>query len=165
MPKIDIPHLKDYSSPSLDGFFQTIQDAFEREQAEAHTPDAMESLRIRWVGRKQGLMNQIGEVLKRAPVEARKDAGTRFNRLKERILKAQIMQHPKQTLDAVEAVPDASPNVPDAIDVTLPGIRPARGAEHPLLRTMQEIVSVSSVWDTRSVSGRRSKPITTILSR
>ncbi len=164
MPKIDIPQLKDYSSSSLDGFFQSIKDLFEQEAANVHTLDELENLRIRWIGRKQGLMNQIGDVLKRAPAEARKDVGTRFNTLKAEV-------EPRCDLNAIRASKSSvsktfATNAPgtiaviseglarvgidygvveqtgQSIDITLPGIRPTLGAEHPLIRTMQEIVRV-----------------------
>ena len=42
-------------------------------------------MRIRWIGRKQGLLTRVSEVLKSAPPETRKDAGKRFNALKSAI--------------------------------------------------------------------------------
>ena len=46
------------------------------------TVEAVEQLRIRWIGRKQGLLMRVGEVLKGAPPEARREVGKRFNALK-----------------------------------------------------------------------------------
>ena len=45
----------------------------------------VEQLRIRWIGRKQGLLTRVGEVLKGAPPEAREEVGKRFNALKSAI--------------------------------------------------------------------------------
>ncbi|MHB1936933.1 MAG: phenylalanine--tRNA ligase subunit alpha [Acidobacteriaceae bacterium] len=167
MPKIDIPHLKDYSSLSLDGFFQAIQDSFEQEAAEVQTLDELEDLRIRWVGRKQGLINQVGDVLKHSPAEARKDVGRRFNALKAEIeprcdpnairasMNTAAREFDSATARAKTAIAkgltgfgidyaaiEQARQAPHAIDITLPGIRPTHGAEHPLIRTMQEIVRV-----------------------
>ncbi len=130
MPPPEIPELKDYSSAALDQFFSGILEQFHRDSVSASSAEALEQLRIRWVGRKQGLLTKVGEVLKGAPAEARRDVGQRFNALKSKI-------EAGLTLDAVSA-----PAATESIDITLPGTRRTLGAEHPLIRTMNEIVSV-----------------------
>ncbi len=129
---IEIPELKDYSPASLDSFFSTVLAQFDHDAAAATSANAIEQLRIRWIGRKQGLLTRVGEVLKGAPPEARREAGMRFNTLKAAI---EPRCDPAQT--AATAPPSDA-----AIDITLPGTRRALGAEHPLIRTMNEIVSV-----------------------
>ena len=81
----EIPELKDYSSDSLDSFFSVILAQFDQDAASAVTGEALEQLRIRWIGRKQGLLTRVGEVLKGAPAEARREVGQRFNALKSDI--------------------------------------------------------------------------------
>jgi phenylalanyl-tRNA synthetase alpha chain len=130
MPPSEIPELHDYSPPSLDTFFSVILEQFDRDAVVADTAEAIEQLRIRWIGRKQGLLTRIGEVLKDAPPEARREVGKRFNALKSAI---EPRCDPQQTPAA---------RADDSIDITLPGTRRALGAEHPLIRTMNEIVSV-----------------------
>ena len=130
MPPPEIPELKDYSSASLDSFFSAILAQFDQDAAAAETAEALEQLRIRWIGRKQGLLTRVGEVLKGAPPEARREVGQRFNALKSTI-------EPRCELDLKLA-----PATNESIDITLPGTRRALGAEHPLIRTMNEIVSV-----------------------
>jgi phenylalanyl-tRNA synthetase alpha chain len=130
MPPVEIPELHDYSPASLDSFFSVILAQFDQDAAAADTAEALEQLRIRWIGRKQGLLTKVGEVLKGAPAEARRDVGQRFNALKSTI-------EPRCGLDLKPA-----PSANDAIDITLPGTRRTVGAEHPLIRTMNEIVSV-----------------------
>jgi phenylalanyl-tRNA synthetase alpha chain len=131
MPPIEIPALKDYSPGALDGFFSGILAQFDQDAAAATTVEAVEHLRIRWIGRKQGLLTRVSEVLKGAPPEARREAGIRFNALKSAI-------EPRCDPGQLKATAP----VTDAIDITLPGTRRALGAEHPLVRTMHEIVSV-----------------------
>jgi phenylalanyl-tRNA synthetase alpha chain len=126
----EIPELKDYSSASLDNFFSVILAQFDQDAAKAVSVEALEQLRIRWIGRKQGLLTRVGEVLKGAPAESRREVGQRFNALKSTI-------EPRCELDLKPA-----PRADEAIDITLPGTRRALGAEHPLIRTMNEIVSV-----------------------
>ena len=59
--------------------------SFEQDAATAVSSDAVEQLRVRWIGRKQGLLTRVGEVLKGAPAEARREVGKRFNALKSAI--------------------------------------------------------------------------------
>jgi hypothetical protein len=54
MPPIEIPELKDYSPGSLDSFFSAILAQFDQDAAAADSAEAVEQLRIRWIGRKQG---------------------------------------------------------------------------------------------------------------
>jgi phenylalanyl-tRNA synthetase alpha chain len=133
MPPVEIPELHDYSPASLDSFFSVILAQFDQDHAAADTVEAIEQLRIRWIGRKQGVLTRVGEVLKGAPSEARREVGKRFNALKAAI-------EPRCDLEQMPAA--RTPGADEAIDITLPGTRRALGAEHPLIRTMNEIVSV-----------------------
>ena len=133
MPPFELPELhNDYSPGSLEGYFAAILTLFEQEAAAAETAEAVEQLRIRWIGRKQGLLMRVSEVLKSAPADARREAGKRFNALKSAI---EPRCDPQQ-MQAREATSS------QAIDITLPGTRRTLGAEHPLIRTMNEIVAV-----------------------
>ena len=134
MPSTDIPELKDYSAASLDGFFSAILAQFDQDAAVAGSVEAVEQLRIRWIGRKQGLLTRVGELLKDVPAEARREVGKRFNALKSAI-------EPRCDPEGIP-VRGASGEASEAIDITLPGTRRALGAEHPLIRTMNEIVTV-----------------------
>jgi phenylalanyl-tRNA synthetase alpha chain len=131
MPPIEIPELNDYSPASLDNFFGQILAQFDQDAATADSVEAVEQLRIRWIGRKQGMLTRVSEVLKGAPPEARREVGKRFNAVKSAI---------EPRCDPEQA--KATAVVTDAIDITLPGTRRALGTEHPLIRTMNEIVSV-----------------------
>ncbi len=129
-----IPTLESYESGSLDAAFRSLSQELVEEEAALRTLDDREQFRLRWLGRKQGRLKSISDAwLKTAPPEARKALGLHFNQLKQQI---------EQALEA----DSGSGHVPtadgDAIDITLPGIRPELGAEHPLIRTMHEIVSV-----------------------
>jgi phenylalanyl-tRNA synthetase alpha chain len=141
MPPIEIPALTDYSPGSLDSFFSGILAQFDRDAAAVDSVEAVEQLRIRWIGRKQGLLTRIGEGLKNAPAEARREVGKRFNALKSAI---EPGCDPEQMRAALAARPSERPGADghEAIDITLPGTRRALGAEHPLIRTMNEIVTV-----------------------
>jgi phenylalanyl-tRNA synthetase alpha chain len=127
MPPIEIPALPDYSSGSLDSFFQEVLDLFNQD---ATATSSIEELRIRWMGRKQGLLTQVGDLVKSAPAASRGDFGKRFNALKKAI---EPRCDEQQTAGQV---------ISDSIDITLPGTRRPLGAEHPLVRMTNEIVSV-----------------------
>ena len=99
---------------------------------------------MRWIGRKQGLLTRVGEVLKGAPAEARRLVGQRFNALKAAIEPRCDPQQIKPTGPAA-----------GTIDITLPGTRRGLGAEHPLIRTMNEIVSVFAAMGYSVGSGAR----------
>jgi phenylalanyl-tRNA synthetase alpha chain len=120
MSSTQIPTLQSYAPEQLDQAFEALSTELAQETAALRTPDDREQFRLR---------------LKAAPAEARKALGLHFNRLKQQI---------EQALEAgptIESASAAETNA-NAIDITLPGIRPALGAEHPLIRTMHEIVSV-----------------------
>ena len=130
---MELPKLhNDYSTASLDGYFASLLAQFEQEAAAASSAEQFEELRIRWIGRKQGLLLRVSDLLKSAPSEARREAGKRFNAFKTAI---------EPRCDPAQAQAIRRDTLPP-IDITLPGTRRLPGAEHPLIRTMNEIVSV-----------------------
>jgi len=133
MSSTSIPTLQGYAPDQLDAAFRAVGAEVAGEAKSLRTPEEREQFRLRWLGRKQGRLKTISDAwLKTAPADARKALGIHFNQLKQQI--EQILESSSDSSPAEE--------VTDSIDTTLPGIRPARGAEHPLIRTMQEIVGV-----------------------
>ncbi len=93
----------------------------------------MEAFRLEWLGRKQGRLNEVsGRWLKSAPPEAKKSIGQRFNELKKQV--EELLEQ------ATGAGPSDAALAAEAIDITLPGTRRLTGAEHPITRTLNEIV-------------------------
>ena len=134
MPSSQIPVLESYASEHLEAAFQALNADVARQAAKLPTSEDREQFRLYWLGRKQGRLKLISDVwLKNAPAEARKSLGLHFNQLKQQI--EQVLES-----DPASLAPSSAPA--DAIDITLPGIRPSIGAEHPLIRTMHEIVRV-----------------------
>ncbi len=126
----DIPQLPNYDESSLVAAFATLA---EEVRCETAGPVDVEAFRLRWLGRKQGRLKLVSDAwLKNAPPEARKPLGIRFNDLKQRI---------EVALTDAAAAP-ARPTAKAGIDITLPGTVRAPGIEHPLLKTMHEIVAV-----------------------
>jgi phenylalanyl-tRNA synthetase alpha chain len=125
----EIPQLKSDDDASLDAAFATLRDEVRAETAAG--ADA-EAFRLRWLGRKQGRLKLVSDAwLKSAPAEARKPLGMRFNQLKQEI---------EAALERAAATPARKAG--EGIDITLPGAVHAPGVEHPLIKTMHEIVRV-----------------------
>jgi phenylalanyl-tRNA synthetase alpha chain len=118
-----------FDEPTLDKLFTTLS----QEVVSTSSNYPLEAFRLHWLGRKQGRLKLVSEAwLKSAPAEARKPLGMRFNQL-------------KQQIEAVLAEAEAAPAAKAAkagVDITLPGTVRAPGVEHPLIKTMHEVVAV-----------------------
>ncbi|MGD0913499.1 MAG: phenylalanine--tRNA ligase subunit alpha [Terracidiphilus sp.] len=130
-----IPDLPAYDDAALDKAFAGLEAEARAAAAGLAGEAAVEAFRLEWLGRKQGRLNEVsGRWLKAAPPEAKKALGLRFNALKAVV---------EQLLDqALGAGPSDASLKAEAIDITLPGTRRLTGAEHPITRTLNEIVSV-----------------------
>ena len=135
MTNLTIPNLSAFDEAALDQAFSALE-AQAREAASALDGEAaVEAFRLEWLGRKQGRLNDVSSRwLKAAPAEAKKAIGQRFNALKATV---------EQLLEAASgAGPSDQALAAEAIDITLPGSRRLVGAEHPITKTLNEIVSV-----------------------
>ena len=133
-----VPKLTDYSAKAMDAAVRELLSALDQEGSAVGSESDYKAFRDRWMARKNGVLTQINDLwLKPAPKDAKKDVGQRVNELKGKV---------EQSIDAAEkrlthtAVRSKLPA--DHIDITLPGICRPIGAEHPVIKTMNEIVSV-----------------------
>jgi phenylalanyl-tRNA synthetase alpha chain len=95
----------------------------------------LKSFRDRWLGRKGGVLVQINdEWLKGAPKEAKKSVGGHVNQLKFDVQ--------KWVIDTELWIAAQKSKDPLAIDISLPGLRRPIGAEHPVIKTTNEMVRV-----------------------
>ncbi len=132
MSEEQIPPLGGYQESALDDAFAAL--AREAAGAPLHDADAVEAFRLHWLGRKQGRLKLLSDAwLKAAPPEAKRALGQRFNALKAEI---------EQRLEAAAGAGSGAALESEAIDITLPGTAKVLGAEHPLIRTMHEMVQV-----------------------
>jgi phenylalanyl-tRNA synthetase alpha chain len=98
---------------------------------------AIETVRIRYAGKKSGLFNELTAHLRELPNEEKRDYGRGLNELKKEI-ESKLGDAKKNATQATPAVAGKShvkshPVALDAgVDVTLPGIPVARGAQHPV---------------------------------
>jgi phenylalanyl-tRNA synthetase alpha chain len=113
--------------------------------------------RDRWMARKSGILTQINDVwLKGSPKQSKRDVGQCVNDLKQKVSeKVEESERllDRQKTDAENAILD-SPGTKSyatwndalmatgGVDITLPGVRRPIGAEHPVIKTTNEMVRV-----------------------
>lgn len=128
-----VPKLKDFSAKAIDNAVDELLSALAKESAALKNDADGKTFRDRWLGRKDGILNQVNELwLKAAPKDAKREVGQRVNRLK-----AEVEQKVEAALAAT-----SSAKAEHELDISLPGIRRTIGAEHPIIRTQNEIIAV-----------------------
>jgi phenylalanyl-tRNA synthetase alpha chain len=134
-----VPKLKDYSAQVLDKASEKLLTALATESKEVKNADDLKTFRDRWMARKDGVLTQVNDLwLKAAPKEAKREVGQRVNEIKIKVTQAVEECQPDSAKDS--ATIDA--RLESVLDITLPGIHRPIGAEHPVIKTMNEIVSV-----------------------
>jgi phenylalanyl-tRNA synthetase alpha chain len=128
-----VSKLTDYSAAALEKAAAECIRACADEVADVRSDSELKALRDRWLGRKNGVLTQINDLwLKNAPKDAKREAGIRVNELKTRIQELVNEAH----VTGIASVGD------EYVDITLPGIRRPIGAEHPVIKTSNEMVRV-----------------------
>jgi phenylalanyl-tRNA synthetase alpha chain len=122
-------------APDLNQKFAQLEAEARQAASSLGTSEAVENFRLDWLGRKQGKLKQLSDAwLKSAPAEQKREIGQRFNQLKS------VVESLLET--ALGAGPSDSALAAEALDVTLPGTRRLTGAEHPITRTANELISI-----------------------
>jgi phenylalanyl-tRNA synthetase alpha chain len=130
-----VSKLTDYSVAALEKTAAECVCACADEAAAIRNDAELKAFRDRWMARKNGLLTQINDLwLKGAPKEAKREAGIRVNELKARI--TEIVEGAN-----VSFVEVGSPQA-ERVDISLPGVRRPLGAEHPVVKTTNEMVRV-----------------------
>ncbi len=164
-----VSKLTDYSAEALEKAAAECVRACAGEAGAARNDAELKAFRDRWMGRKNGILTRINDLwLKGAPKEAKRETGIRVNELKARITEivegareAKAVREMAGVLTSVE--PDQSqlfrPEMraahlagatvvdplfvgPNRVDITLPGAKRPIGAEHPVIKTTNEMVRV-----------------------
>ena len=115
---------------------EEVQTAFLADlDSAAGDADAVEAVRIRYAGRRSGLLLDLTAALRELPKEEKRDYGRRLNELKKLV---------SERLDAAKAgAQSAAGHQPQAmVDVTLPGTRITKGAEHPVHLVRKKIEEI-----------------------
>jgi phenylalanyl-tRNA synthetase alpha chain len=139
-----VPKLEDFSEESLDRFVEKVKDALISEGTSVtEGPDPLavkeallKAFRDRWLARKNGIVTQIREQLKSTPPEHRRAFGLSVNAI-IRLAESAVMSA-DQRIHGQQGDTTAG----DRIDITLPGIRRPLGAEHPVIKTLNEMVNI-----------------------
>jgi phenylalanyl-tRNA synthetase alpha chain len=149
-----VPTLTDYSAEALQRASADLLSALGMEAKAVKSEADWKIFRDRWMARKNGFLTQINDIwLKGAPKEAKREAGQCVNLVKAQVeqkvedAKAWLLApglevlHPGIEVSAADLDKYAFEKV-GPFDITLPGVHRAIGAEHPVIRTTNEIVSV-----------------------
>jgi len=167
-----VPKLTDFSAAELDGAARELLSAVEQEAERVLLGDTVEGVpydlewkqrweewkvfRDRWISRSNGITTQVNELwLKASPKDAKRAVGQRVNELKVRVeeeVRRTEEWLQRQEQDAQNALIKSGGKsfatyndalrATEGCDITLPGIRRPIGAEHPVMKTMNEIVGV-----------------------
>jgi phenylalanyl-tRNA synthetase alpha chain len=133
-----VSKLTEYSAAALEKAAAECVRACGDEATTVRNDAALKAFRDRWMGRKSGILTQVNDLwLKAAPKDAKRDAGRVVNEVKAAV------EHILQTaegnrLELATGIPLAR----ERVDISLPGIRRPVGAEHPVIKTTNEMVRV-----------------------
>jgi len=132
-----VPKLTDYSANGLLKAFADAKLAFRDEMREVKSEAEWKVFRDLWMARKNGILTQINDQLKKAPKEVKREFGQHLNELKQYI---------KSEIDSWHSFTEGGAGQLTAelerVDISLPGVRRAIGAEHPVIKTTNEMVRV-----------------------
>jgi phenylalanyl-tRNA synthetase alpha chain len=155
-----VPKLTDFSPAALDSVVRELLSALEEESKAVHSENDWKLFRDRWMARKNGVLTQLNDLwLKVAPGSNKPDVGQRVNKLRKTVegmvevaqkrllfnkAVATEVIHPGIEVPAaeLEAYAKRVKLASERLDITLPGIRRPLGAEHPVIKTMNEIIGV-----------------------
>ncbi|MGZ4837313.1 MAG: phenylalanine--tRNA ligase subunit alpha [Terriglobales bacterium] len=133
-----VPKLDDYSPGALERAVALLVRALDEEAREVSDESSWKEFRDRWMARKNGVLTQVNDLwLKAAPGPQKREVGRRVNEVK-----AKVEAVVEQTRERISGAASGDKLRADRVDVTLPGTRRALGAEHPIIRTMNDIVGV-----------------------
>jgi len=160
-----VPKLSEWSAAALDAAVAELRTALSAEAGRVSGDKGLREFHDRWLGRRNGILTQINEEwLKAAPAEAKREVGQRVNELRTLVRETYARKTAEveltQDADSIlktgkgTSVETDQQWVADlakrqelvlraqGVDVSLPGIRRPLGAEHPVIRTMNEICGV-----------------------
>src|SRR6202166_483939 len=152
-----VPKLTDFSAAALADAKKAFELALESEKDAVESESDWKDFKDRWMARKNGILTQINDKwLKAAPGPSKRDVGQLVNALRllveDRVPKARgnfdtfedVVGHPtlRGSVGEVIALKRKRTAMVASVDITLPGIRRPIGAEHPVIKTMNEIVGV-----------------------
>ncbi|MGC2152806.1 MAG: phenylalanine--tRNA ligase subunit alpha [Terriglobales bacterium] len=155
-----VPKLSDFSTAALDDAVRELMFALEQESETVTGWEQWKVFRDRWIARKNGIVTQVRESwLKSASPESKAEVGQKFNQLKSQIenkvdgIRQMAMRLEEERESGPSEIPSSRSFSTTAeaireiylakrVDVTLPGFRRPLGVEHPVIKTMNEMIGV-----------------------
>ncbi len=101
--------------------------------ASASSEDALELVRVEFLGKKRGRLKELQSLLGQADPEQRPLLGKSFN---------QVQAEVRGALEERQGVLARPVAAVAAIDVTLPGSQPVIGRRHPITKTMEDFKDI-----------------------
>src|SRR3984957_13415720 len=132
------------SAADADALFNELRAQAETEAAQIHNAEALESYRVKWLRRRDGISSRITENwLKPAPPDAKKWIGAGLNQLRAALE------------SAVASAKDSESNLESgpAIDLSLPGDERPIGTRHLIRQTLEELERIFAAIGFSMVSG------------
>ena len=131
--------------PGVAGLFNRLDEQLRNDIEDAiRSPDDSqdwEALRVKWLGRKQGLVSFISDNwLRSAPTTLKRSIGQQLNALRKNA-ESQLVASPELEQVARKATDELSAKFLQ-LDITLPGRRRVVGVEHPIRRAIREISGI-----------------------
>jgi phenylalanyl-tRNA synthetase alpha chain len=132
------------SAADADALFNELRAQAETEAAQIHNAEALESYRVKWLGRRDGISSRITENwLKPATPDAKKWIGAGLNQLRAALESA--VASAKNSESTLESGP--------AIDLSLPGDERPIGTRHLIRQTLEELERIFAAIGFSMVSG------------
>ena len=133
-----ISKLTDYSAAAVESAANECVRACQKEASAVRNDAELKAFRDRWIGRKSGILKQINDLwLKAAPKDAKRNVGRVVNEVKAAV------ENILQTAESNRLEPSTGTSLAsERVDISLPGVRRPIGAEHPVIKTMHEVVGV-----------------------
>ena len=116
---------------------ESLRTTFEGDLSAAADLAAVDALRVKFFGRKEGLVHALFAKLKSVPPEEKKSVGEAINRLRD-----DLETRLKERLEQAAAEDARRKEQRELIDVTLPGREPAIGHLHPVTIARREIEEI-----------------------
>ncbi|HUL35729.1 MAG TPA: phenylalanine--tRNA ligase subunit alpha [Candidatus Eisenbacteria bacterium] len=120
------------------GLFSNVTREFDAELSQAAVEILGDDFRLRWLGRKSGILTKISDHwLKPASPDLKRVVGAELNKFK-----AHVETILEQRLLAVESGAESASTAKDRVDLSLPGVTRPIGSHHLIRSVMQEIEDI-----------------------
>ncbi len=146
----DIQPLPNYDKSTIDEAFSRLERDLASDAASVLNSEQLEQFKLRWEGRKQGRLPDLGKWVKDAPdLSTKKYTGEHLNALKAKFPNAwevaskrfiETVYENVNTEDKTALIGAMRSHL--SVDITLPGATRRPGIPHPLLTTMDRVVEV-----------------------